>query len=67
MSDHRSDFDKVHTKLDTIDVKLDDHLERISKTEADIHWLKGHVKIVTTLVITLFVGLVLAYVKIKAT
>jgi hypothetical protein len=31
--DYRRDFDRIHGKLETLDLKLDDHLGRISKIE----------------------------------
>lgn len=35
-------------KLDSIEAKLDNHLERIAKVESDIHWLRGSAKIAVT-------------------
>lgn len=40
-------LESMDRKLDNIDNKLDNHLNRIAHTEADVSWLKGHVKIVT--------------------
>lgn len=42
-------FDRLEDKLDVHDEKLTNHLERLSKAEEAIQWLRGHVKIVTTL------------------
>jgi hypothetical protein len=42
----------IDNRLDRLEDKLDNHLERISKAEASIDWIRGHVKIVTTLMIT---------------
>lgn len=52
------DFDRIHSKLDRIEVKLDDHLGRISRTEEAIEWLKKHVAGVTTVGATLFMTLI---------
>lgn len=45
-------FDGLDDKLERFEVKLDSHLERLSKAEASIEWLKGHAKIVTTVILT---------------
>ncbi len=37
-------FDRIDSKLDAIDSKLDAHLERIVKTEAEVHSIQGYVK-----------------------
>jgi len=42
-------FDRLEDKLDVHDEKLTNHLERLSKAEEAIQWLRGHVKIVTTI------------------
>lgn len=41
-------------RLDKLEDKLDTHLERIARSEEAISWLKGHVKIVTTIVLAGF-------------
>lgn len=33
-------LERIEHKLDLIDAKLDDHLERLAKAEASIGWLK---------------------------
>jgi Holliday junction resolvasome RuvABC endonuclease subunit len=50
----------LDSRLDRLEGKLDDHLERISKAEASIEWLRGHAKIVTTLILTALSGAVIA-------
>jgi hypothetical protein len=65
MSDYRKDFDKIHNSLDKMDEKLDNHLERISKSETDITWIRGHINIVTALAVTLLSGLAVAYFQMK--
>lgn len=52
--------DHLDRRLDQIEGKLDNHLERISKAEEAIVWIKGHVRLVMTLVITMMGGLVTA-------
>ncbi len=54
-------IDRIENKLDVIDVKLDDHLERLSKAEESIEFLKGHVKITITLGIAIL-GSALTYI-----
>lgn len=46
----------VDKRLDSLETKLDIHLERLSKSEEAIAWLKGHVRIVTTVVVTAVMG-----------
>lgn len=50
----------LDTRLDKLEGKLDNHLERISKAEVSIDWLRGHVKISTTFVLSALTGLALA-------
>lgn len=50
--------DHIDNRMDKFDNKLDNHLERLSKTEEAISWLKGHVKVSTTILIT-FIGLMI--------
>lgn len=45
-------FDALDSRLDRVEYKLDSHLERLSKAEASIEWLRGHAKIVTTVILT---------------
>jgi archaellum component FlaC len=42
----------IDTRFDSLEGKLDNHLDRISRNEEAINWLKGHVRIVTTVVVT---------------
>lgn len=51
-----SRLDKIESQLEKADEKLDNHLERISKAEADISWLRGHTKLVMTLILTALGG-----------
>ena len=53
--------DHIDNRFDKLDDKLTSHLDRISKTEESIIWLKGHVKISTTLLITI-IGVVVSYI-----
>lgn len=45
-------FDDLGRKLERVEAKLDNHLERLSRAEASIEWLRGHAKIVTTVILT---------------
>lgn len=38
----QEDFDRIHNKLDHIDHKLDDHLQRLSKAESAIQYIQRH-------------------------
>lgn len=38
-------------RFDRLETKVDSHLERISQTEIEVSWLKGHVKLATTVFI----------------
>ncbi len=50
--------DHLDSRLDRVEGKLDSHLERIAKAETDLSWVRGHVKIVTTVAVTVFTGMV---------
>lgn len=54
----------IDTRLDKLEDKLDAHLERISatenrlsKSETDIHWIRGSIKIGVTLLLAALSGL----------
>lgn len=51
-------FDRLEARFDSHEAKLDNHLERLSKAEEAILWLRGHVKIVTAVGISVAGGLV---------
>lgn len=38
-------------RFDRLESKVDSHLERIAQTEVEVSWLKGHVKLATTIFI----------------
>lgn len=44
-------FDNLDNKFERIESKLDNHLERLSRAEASIEWLRGNVKVVTTIIL----------------
>lgn len=44
--------DHLDGRLDKLEGKLDNHLERISRAETSIEWLKGHSKISLTVLIS---------------
>lgn len=46
-----SRFDSVDKRLERVEEKLDDHLGRLSSAEASIEWLRGHARIITTLIL----------------
>lgn len=44
-------------RLDKIEDKLNNHLERISKSETSIEWLKGHLKLSLSLLLAALSGM----------
>lgn len=44
-------FDKLDNRLDRVEAKLDDHLARLSRAESSVEWLRGHARIVTTIIL----------------
>lgn len=44
-------FDSIDSRLERVELKLDDHLQRLSTAEASIEWLRGHVKVFTTIIL----------------
>jgi hypothetical protein len=56
-------FDRLEAKLDSHDEKLSNHLERLSKAEEAISWLRGHVKLVVTIGISVVGALMSAVLK----
>lgn len=59
----KPELEHINSKLDRLDNKLDAHLERISKSEEAIVWLKGHVKIVTTIGISAIGSIIAGIIK----
>ena len=45
-----SRFDSLDNRLDRVELKLDDHLGRLSHAEASIEWLKGNAKLTVTII-----------------
>lgn len=45
-------FDRLDQQLEHMDVKLDDHLGRISKAETEVAWIKGAGKWILTLILS---------------
>jgi hypothetical protein len=45
-------FDRLETRLDQLDEKLEDHLGRISSAETELSWVKGAGKFVLTLILS---------------
>jgi hypothetical protein len=46
-----SRFDSIDNRLERVELKLDDHLGRLSHAEASIEWLKGHAKLTVTIIL----------------
>lgn len=47
----------IDDRLDKLETKLDDHLERIAKAEVAIEWIKGHIKIGTSIFVATLTGM----------
>ena len=58
-------MDRIEDKLAKIDDKLDLHLERLSKAESSVEWLKGSVKITITVILAALTGAVGFILKLK--
>lgn len=56
-------LEKIEGRLERIEGKLDTHLERVTKAESDISWLRGHVRLSTTIFLAVVgtLGTVLLY------
>lgn len=54
----------IDKRLDKIEDKLDKHLEIVATNKADIAWLRGSVRLISTFIISLAGGLILAFVKL---
>ena len=61
--DYRELITVIHTDVKALHTKLDNHLERISKAEESITWIKGHIKVVTTLGVAAILSLVGFFIK----
>lgn len=57
---NRQLLDALDERLDRIELKLDDHLERVSKAETSINWIQGHLKVATTILLS-FIGATITY------
>ena len=51
------DFEKLRehmdARFDKVEGKLDNHLDRLSKAEEAIMWMRGHLKVTTMIVISI--------------
>jgi hypothetical protein len=56
-------FDRLEARFDQHELKLDNHLERLSKAEEAIAWLRGHVKLVTAIGISVVGAIISAAAK----
>jgi len=52
---------RIEEKIDKLDDKLDAHLERLSKAETHIEHLRGHLKVSTTIFMSIVGVLALSY------
>jgi hypothetical protein len=47
----------IDGRLDKLEEKLDNHLERISRAEASIEWIRGHLKISVSILVAALAGM----------
>lgn len=40
-------------RLDKLEDKMDNHIERIVKTEADVSWIRGSFKIIVSIIVAI--------------
>jgi len=55
---------EITSRLQRIEDKLDSHLERMTRAESNIEWLRGHVKIATAVFISAVGGLAAIVIKL---
>lgn len=55
--DHE-EFQRLHQRFDKLEDKLDNHLERLSKAEEALLWMKGHLNLASALFVAAFGALV---------
>ena len=48
--------DRLEKRLDKIESKLDRHLVQVSTNEADLNWVKGYIRISTTMLTAMVVS-----------
>ena len=61
---HDDIVSRIETRLDKIEEKLDRYLEVSSANKTDINWLRGSIKLITTFILSLAGGVILALVKL---
>lgn len=59
----QEEFNRLHSRFDKVEEKLDSHLDRLSRAEEAIQWLKGHVNLVTAVGLALVGTLITLYFK----
>lgn len=47
----------LDSRLDKIEDKIDNHLERIAKAETSIEWIRGHIKVGASMVLAALSGM----------
>lgn len=51
-------FERLDKRLDRIENKLDNHLDRLSASEESIRWIRGHIKMGAVFISSLFVAII---------
>ena len=62
--DFRDELIKIDKKLDNIDSKLDKYQGRVSTLEADQSWVKGSIKIISTIILAVVGWIAKEYVQL---
>jgi len=61
MTDMKDFQNHVDSRFDRVENKIDNHLERLSKAEESIIWIRGHLKISTSLFMAVVLAAILTY------
>lgn len=59
MTDINQKLDDMHKDIKELRVDVKEHIQRISAAEVSIEWIKGHMKLLATFLVTLVSGIIL--------
>ena len=55
---------RLESRLEKIEDKLDKHLEIVATNRADLHWVKGYIKIGLSAIMAIILGLITTVFKV---